>query len=372
MSLDVADVDHDGDVDIVVGEHDESDPSVGRVIIYRNMGAGSLWSEWEIDSGLEHHDGTQFVDIDKDGDLDILSIGWFHEQVVVYENRTIKATGSRVTDGLQALFLFDQGEGGTISDISAVREPLTLRLQDPASTSWTSSGLIIKSPTIIASDTPATEMVGACQDTNEITIEAWIRPSDTTQDGPARIVSLSSDTHNRNFTLGQQGTRYDTRLRTTDTGDNGSSPSLAAGTVVTAPTHTVYTRDIRGTASFYINGREVGSRSDIGGDFSVWNPSFRLALGNELTGDRPWLGEFFLVALYCRALSPLEVGHNFNAGLVTSRVSTGVLPVAGEAADSPAAGPEDNETGYNEFDAINSVFDLIARILIRLAPFFKP
>ena len=92
MSLDVADVDQDGDVDIVVGEHNtNSKPTVGRVIIYRNEDNGSSWSTCEIDSGLEHHDGTQFIDIDNDGDLDILSIGWYHNQVVLYENKGVVA-----------------------------------------------------------------------------------------------------------------------------------------------------------------------------------------------------------------------------------------------------------------------------------------
>ena len=38
------------------------------------------------------------------------------------------------------------------------------------------------------------------------------------------------------------------------------------------------------------------------------------ALANELTFDRPWLGEFHLVALYARALSPTEVQQNLKAG----------------------------------------------------------
>ena len=88
MSLDVADVDQDGDIDIVVGEHNtNNDPTVGRVILYRSEDNGSFWSTCEIDSGLEHHDGTQFIDIDNDGDLDILSIGWYHNRVVLYENK---------------------------------------------------------------------------------------------------------------------------------------------------------------------------------------------------------------------------------------------------------------------------------------------
>lgn len=39
-----------------------------------------------IHAGDEHHDGAVVVDLDFDGDLDILSIGWGHGKVLWYEN----------------------------------------------------------------------------------------------------------------------------------------------------------------------------------------------------------------------------------------------------------------------------------------------
>lgn len=109
MSLDVADVDQDGDIDIVVGEHNNSDPTVGRVIIYRNEESGKTWSTFEIDSGLEHHDGTRFIDIDDDGDLDILSTGWTHSQVVLYENKAGRSTLSRLPLALKVALTSNRG-----------------------------------------------------------------------------------------------------------------------------------------------------------------------------------------------------------------------------------------------------------------------
>jgi hypothetical protein len=67
-------------------------------------------------------------------------------------------------------------------------------------------------------------------------------------------------------------------------------------------------------AKIYINGVERASDT-IGGDFSNWDGDFHLALANELTKDRPWLGEFHLVAIYNRALSQTEVSQNFRARL---------------------------------------------------------
>ncbi|MFO7661455.1 MAG: VCBS repeat-containing protein [Chloroflexota bacterium] len=85
MSLDVADADGDGDFDIVVGEHHLTNPASGRVLVYENVNNGASWVTHLVATGHEHHDGTQFVDVDNDGDLDIISIGWTHGNVLLYE-----------------------------------------------------------------------------------------------------------------------------------------------------------------------------------------------------------------------------------------------------------------------------------------------
>ena len=88
FSMDVADIDNDGDPDIVVGEHRGN--SNNRVIIFENKNNGQSWDKIVIDSGsskeIDHHDGTQAIDIDNDGDLDIISIGWYNKKVWVFEN----------------------------------------------------------------------------------------------------------------------------------------------------------------------------------------------------------------------------------------------------------------------------------------------
>jgi len=70
-SMDVADMDGDGDFDIVSGEHRGNE----KVAIWENNGRGSFY-EKVISSGKESHLGTRVADLDSDGDLDIVSIAW--------------------------------------------------------------------------------------------------------------------------------------------------------------------------------------------------------------------------------------------------------------------------------------------------------
>ena len=100
MSLDVGDVDGDGDLDVVVGEHNLKAPETARLLLFENLdGLGQRWREHVIHVGDEHHDGAVFVDIDGDGDLDVISIGWEHDRVLLYENR-VQASKSLGKAGL--------------------------------------------------------------------------------------------------------------------------------------------------------------------------------------------------------------------------------------------------------------------------------
>jgi hypothetical protein len=226
----------------------------------------------------------------------------------------------RVTPGPLVLYTFEEGSGTTVRDVSGVEPALDLTVGNEAAVDWMpGGGLSINSSTIVASAGAATKIINACKGSNEISIEAWVKPANATQGphSPVRIVTLSNGASDRNFTLGQNASAYDVRLRTTATDDNGI-PSLTAGTVNTDElSHVVYTRDTSsGVARFYVNGVEVGSRSDITGDFSNWGDDFRFALANEFGVNRTWLGELHLVAIYSRALSPAEVIQNFEARVV--------------------------------------------------------
>ena len=90
FSVDAADIDRDGDIDVLGGAHQGN----GEVYIYENSGHGCLvdhpsQSIQATPLLIDHHDGTQLVDMDLDGDLDILSIGWSKRSLTIYENLAI-------------------------------------------------------------------------------------------------------------------------------------------------------------------------------------------------------------------------------------------------------------------------------------------
>ena len=410
-SLDAADIDGDGDADIVTGEHRGEE----RVILWINAGQGNF-APVRVDEGKESHLGTRLHDLDLDGDLDIISIAWddndfihlwrndsaneiavnqppvasgtasvisgelpltvdfdamgsydhdgsivdyswsfgdgstgsgrtvtytFHEagtfpvkltvtdndgtsSSAIVENISVvspRTSTGRTTDGLLVLYSFQEQTGDVITDVSGIEPRLDLFIDDNNNIAWLpSGGLSVTQNTIIASRAAASKIVEAVKDSEEITIEAWIKTTDLEQDGPARIVTLSADTHGGDFMLGQgrwgsyPTDVFDVRLRTITTSASGT-PSMTTpdGSVQETIQHVVYTRDNSGQAYIYIDS-EKQAETIVEGSLSNWDETYRFGLANELSGDRPWLGEYYLVAVYNRALHQEEVISSFTAG----------------------------------------------------------
>ncbi len=220
----------------------------------------------------------------------------------------------RVRDGLQLLYTFTEGKGDSVQDRSEAGDDLDLKISDPSHVRWARDGLEIHSSTLIATENAPRRLIDALKQSQAVTLEAWVTPLDTVQSGPARIITLSNGIGARNFTLGQESDSFDVRLRTTKTDGNGM-PSLSSrsGTVVAGPAHVVFTRQGSGETTIYVDGRKVGS-DQAAGDFGNWDDDFQLAVANELSGDRAWLGTLHLAAIYDRALSIEEVRQNHAAG----------------------------------------------------------
>ena len=119
-------------------------------------------------------------------------------------------------------YTFHEGMGDVVHDVSGVEPALDLTVADPGNISWIADGgLSIDKETIAISEGPATKVIEACVASDAITVEVWHKPANEIQGGPARMVTISIDSGNRNISFMQHIGAHHIRLRTTDTGVNG-------------------------------------------------------------------------------------------------------------------------------------------------------
>lgn len=242
-----------------------------------------------------------------------------HQEALV-QVRLGEGSSSRVTAGLVAQYAFEEAAGGVVHDDAGALASNDLLIEDPSLVSWGPGSLTTLPGARLRTNGPASELSQALAASGELTLEAWIAPENTTQEGPARIVSLSGGSQSRDVTLGQglwggqPSDTYNVRLRSTET-DLDGMPMLttSAGAASVGLQHVVYTRATTGATRLFVNGvqRAAGSTP---GDLSNWSHDFELLLGNEAGTDRSWSGRFHLVAIFDRALSAGEVTQNFEAG----------------------------------------------------------
>lgn len=225
----------------------------------------------------------------------------------------------RVQAGLQVLYDFSEGSGDRVQDRAGVGKPLLLKIANVGEVNWLPHGLQLTGNAEIRSEAGSNRLNDAIRQSGEVTLEAWVQAAHLNQAGPARIVTLSQNPTERNLTLGQERDRFEVRLRTTKTSNNGI-PGLESrnNAVAQAKQHVVVTRTRDGLSRLYVNG-QLNSEKKIDGDLSNWNANYRLAFGNEMSNDRPWQGTLHLVAIYNRALDGSEVAANFRAGHQASR-----------------------------------------------------
>jgi hypothetical protein len=148
-------------------------------------------------------------------------------------------------------------------------------------------------------------LLEACKRSNQLTIEAVVTINTLEQRGPARIITFSRDTGNRNFTLGQEGENLVLRLRTPQTGNNALNPQLRLSKISAhQPIHVIVSY-FPGHVFCYVDGETVYSGRGIQGDFSNWE-RHHLLFGDEFSGRRNWRGALGRVALYNRFVGPEE------------------------------------------------------------------
>jgi hypothetical protein len=222
----------------------------------------------------------------------------------------------RLSEGLIALYLFDEGTGTVVHDRSGVKPSTDLEIKDKDRVVWIRdrNGVEFTGSGMIVSNGNAEKLLQKLRSKGQMSIEVWFAPGNLSQNGPARIVSMSANSIQRNFTIGQSGDELSIRLRTTKTSENGMPQLDTTKNVLSGKlTHVLVTYD-GSVKKLYINGHLHSEFQELDGDFSNWE-NYPLIIGNELRDDRTWLGKIFLVAIYHRALSADEALRNYKTDI---------------------------------------------------------
>ena len=240
-----------------------------------------------------------------------------------------------------ALYVLNQGSGLTVRDVSRNGTPGDLALIGANDgTRWAAGyGLSFTKPghkAILTTGGPCRKLFDTAAASQQLTVEAWIRPGVTVQEGPARVVVYEHpgggktnlcnwELDHGNETDDHRGAEACFRLRTSDS--RKVFLATQGGVLEAGKLHHVvctYKPFAQGAADggmrVYVDGTLRASNQEKGrirgdGPFP-WSPDGILSVGNRHESlDRPWLGTVYAVAVYDRALESKSVRKRWNAGL---------------------------------------------------------
>jgi hypothetical protein len=93
-SMDVGDMNNDGRLDVITGEL----TGTSQVTIWENVNNGASWTAHVVSSGKDSHLGARVVDLDNDGDKDILSICWGNYQYMrLWRNNALQSGSTAIS-----------------------------------------------------------------------------------------------------------------------------------------------------------------------------------------------------------------------------------------------------------------------------------
>jgi hypothetical protein len=180
---------------------------------------------------------------------------------------------------------------------------------------WSSQGVTFAQNGMLRTAAPPRALHERLAAGTGLTVAAWVTSASANQAGPARIVTYSEGAAARNFTLGQERSDLVFRLRASPADPNGVANEITVPDVFTPRTlrHVAVTWDLRALA-VYVDGAPRAQFDGHAGSPAAWDPAHHLAVGNELTGDRPWRGTVAAVAIDARAKSAAELRADYRRG----------------------------------------------------------
>jgi VanZ family protein len=125
------------------------------------------------------------------------------------------------------------------------------------------SGIALVGSAPLSPPSPPVGFVKNVAEKAAFSIEAWFKPADLAQGGPARIVSISDSPRHRNLMLGQDGSALVFRVRNGVNGLNGSAHALEIPDGVSLEWQHVVAVYDQGVSRFYKNGQPLLPRVDV-------------------------------------------------------------------------------------------------------------
>jgi hypothetical protein len=295
-------------------------PAQSRLVQRLRVDAHNCWSDCAANA-TEMQDAIQaFADtitaVEVDPDLVV-------SKAVGLGDAFVLSSGGRIDSDIIAKYEFKTGKGTIAFDTSGIDPVADLNLI--GNVAWSSAWGIkfADSGRAQATVSGSKKLFDVLRGSGEYTVETWIIPDSLDQgadnNNPARIVSYSGSTAERNFTLGQYDYNYVAMNRTDQSDANGEMVLATDDNDERAQAslqHVVMTFDpIRGRR-LYVNGEFTNDVDAQAGAFlKDWDSSYALVVGNEVSGNRPWAGSIRFLAVHKRAMSAGDIKTNFDVGV---------------------------------------------------------
>ena len=142
---------------------------------------------------------------------------------------------------------------------------------------------------------------------NSFTTSLWVRSFDLEQSGPTRIVtsSVGPESGQVNFHLGQQKEKLSVRFRTGN--QHETDWELSKSSIESDRWTHVALGWAKGDATLYVDGKPDLKFKTSFGSISGWDKDFPLLIGDELTGERSFVGDITDVVVTSERLTNKQI-----------------------------------------------------------------
>lgn len=302
-----------------------ADPGASRLVRRLAVDFHYCWSSCSADASemLNQILAWQQAIENAGGSTGGVDVNGLQSETRMMANGTEEVGSERYDTGIIARWDFKEQSGNVAYDTSGVTPAMDLALEGP--TLMSAYGIDVAEGRAIATAATSRKLYDRLADqqtgSQAYTIEAWISNLNTTQEGPARIITYSSGTGSRNFMLGQVQYQYIIRNRAYSQESNGNGgPDMETYDVdqdaQATLQHVVVTYDQLSGRRIFVDGTWTEDVDPIApGRLWNWATNHRFVLGNEVSNDRQWLGQVRFVAIYDRSLTPAQIRTNYEAGI---------------------------------------------------------